>query len=174
MSRGRNTCVGLVFFCSRKPEHFVLGSLLALSTLLGMLIGSLLTGRYQLDWSTVSLSQFVFSINPGIWEEFFYRGVIMFVLLRATKSLKRAAAIQIVLFGLAHIKGFEAGWWVDVSTVMILAVAFTYAAYKTRALVTGMVFHFLHDAFLFLPQVPGVELVGTLEYVAFFGYYGRW
>ena len=150
-------------------KHILLGSLLAVCTLLGMLIGSLLTGRYEFDWSTVSISHTLFSINPGVWEEFFYRGIIMFVLLKTTNSLKRAAVIQIILFGLSHIKGFHAWWWVDVISVMVIAIAFTYTAYRTRTLLAGIVFHFLHDVFLFLPQLPGAEYIGFSENLAFFG-----
>ncbi|MFN2214009.1 MAG: CPBP family intramembrane glutamic endopeptidase [Anaerolineales bacterium] len=149
-------------------KHILLGALLAVCTLLGILIGSLLTGRYELDWSTVNFSHTIFSINPGIWEEYFWRGVIMFVLLFATRSLKRAAFIQIVLFGLTHIKGTDLWSWMDVLSVMFIAVAFTYAAYKTRTLVAGIVFHFLHDAFLFLPQVPGGEYIGVSENIVFY------
>jgi len=135
-------------------KHVLLGVLLAVCTLGGMLAAAIGTGRYVLDWSSVSVSHLVFSLNPGVWEEFFYRGIIMAVLLKRTKSVQQAALIQIVLFGLAHIKGFDLLVWVDVVSVMIIAVAFTYAAYKTRALVAGIVFHFLHDLFLFLVQVP--------------------
>jgi membrane protease YdiL (CAAX protease family) len=150
-------------------KHILLGTVLAICTLSGMLIGSLLTGRYELDWSTVDLNHILFSINPGIWEEFFFRGVILLLLLRVTGSIRQAALIQMVLFGLTHIKGTDLAAWADVLTVMILAVGFTYTAYKTRTLIAGIVFHFLHDAFLFLPQVPGVELFGISEYIAFNG-----
>jgi membrane protease YdiL (CAAX protease family) len=146
-------------------KHVLLGMLLAACTLTGIWIASLLSGRYALDWSTVSLSHTIFSINPGVWEEFFYRGIIMFVLISATRSIKRAALIQILFFSLAHIKGFDLWAWVDVLSVFFLAIAFTYAAYKTRTLVVSMVFHFLHDAFLFLPQV---DYQGVLENVTFY------
>jgi membrane protease YdiL (CAAX protease family) len=149
-------------------KHILLGVCLAACSFFGMLLGSLLTGRYVLDWSKVNLSHTIFSINPGLWEEFFYRGIIMFLLLRATKSLRHAAIIQIVIFGLAHIKALNLWAWVDVLSIMIIAVAFTYTAYKTRTLVAGIVFHFLHDAFLFLPQVPGGEYLGIYENVIFF------
>lgn len=149
-------------------KHILLGCLIAICTLSGMLIGSLLTGRYEIDWSTVNISHTIFSINPGLWEEYFYRGVIMFVLLIATRSVRRAALIQIVLFGLTHIKGIDLWSWIDVVSVMVIAVAFTYSAYKTRTLVAGIVFHFLHDAFLFLPQVPGGEYIGVFENIAFY------
>jgi membrane protease YdiL (CAAX protease family) len=150
-------------------KHILLGILLAAFTLAGMLIGSLLTGRYEFDPSTINTTQIVFSINPGIWEEYFYRGVIMFLFLRATQSLKRAAVLQILLFGATHVKGFDLWSWVDVVSVMVLAVAFTYTAYKTRTLIAGIVFHFVHDALLFVPQVPGANYVGLVENLAFFG-----
>lgn len=159
----------LGFYMPHKAwKHVLLGCVLAVCTLSGMLIGSLLIGRYKLDWSTVDISHLIFSINPGLWEEFFYRGVVMFLLMRATGSVKRAALIQIVLFGLFHVKGFGLWAWVDVVSVMILAIAFTFTAYKTQTLVASIVFHFLHDAFLFLPQVPGGAYVGVFENIAFF------
>jgi membrane protease YdiL (CAAX protease family) len=150
-------------------KHFLLGIILAVCTLSGMLIGSLLTGRYEFDRSTINASQIIFSINPGIWEEFFYRGVVMFLFLRATQSLKRAAILQIILFGVTHIKGVSIWDWVDVISVMVLALAFTYTAYKTRTLISGIVFHFIHDALLFVPQVAGGEYAGLADNLAFFG-----
>ena len=159
----------LGFYLPQKAwKHILLGSLLAVCTLSGMLIGSLLSGRYELDWSTVNIPHIIFSVNPGLWEEFFHRGVIMFLLIGATRSVWRAGLIQIVLFGLMHIKGFDPWAWVDVISVMVIAAAFTYAAYKTGTLVAGIVFHFLHDVFLFLPQVPDGEYFGLFENVAFY------
>jgi hypothetical protein len=67
------------------------------------------------------------------------------------------------------LKGMDLWSWVDVISVMVIAIGFTYTAWKTRTLVAGIVFHFLHDAFLFLPQVPGAEYIGVLENVAYFG-----
>jgi membrane protease YdiL (CAAX protease family) len=149
-------------------RHLVLGVILAGCTLGGMLVSSILTGRYVLDWSTVSLSHVVFSLNPGVWEEFFYRGIIMLVLLKSVKSVRLAALIQIVLFGLAHVKGVDLRSWVDVVSVMIIAIAFTYAAYKTRALIAGIVFHYVHDVFLFLVQVPDGSSSGFAESATFY------
>jgi hypothetical protein len=73
-----------------------------------------------------------------------------------------------VLFGLLHIKGIDLWALVDLISVMILALAFTYTAYKTRTLIASIIFHFLHDAFLFLPQVPGGEYVGYFENIVFY------
>lgn len=151
-------------------KHMVLGIFLAACTLGGMLVASLLTGRYVLDWSTVNISHTMFTINPGVWEEFFFRGVILFILLQYTKSLKTAVLVQTLLFGLAHIKDTSFWGLVDVFSVMIISLAFVYSAYKTRTLVAGIVFHFLHDALLFLVQVPNKgTYIGAKENLLFYG-----
>jgi len=149
-------------------KHIALGVVLALCTLGGMLVGSLLTFRYMLDWRVISLEHLVFSLNPGIWEEFFFRGIIMVVLLRRVRTIRQAALIQIVVFGLTHVKRLDVWAWADVASVMILAAAFVFTAYKTRTLVAGMVFHFLHDSLLYVVQVPGGKYIGLSENLAFF------
>jgi membrane protease YdiL (CAAX protease family) len=150
-------------------RHVLLGIVLAGCTLSGMLVASLLTGRYQVDLETIRLSQIIFSLNPGIFEEIFYRGIIVILLLSLTKSLKKAIIGQIIIFGLAHIKGFDFWALVDTISVMIIAIAFTYAAYKTQTLLAGMVFHFLHDSFLFFVQVPDGIYNGQQENILFYG-----
>jgi membrane protease YdiL (CAAX protease family) len=160
-----------------KPRPLVklvlLGAFAALFTLAGMLAGSLLTGQYTFSAATITLGQAVFSLTPGIWEELLLRGVLMIVLLRLTRSFKRAALIQVLLFGLAHIKGLDLLSLVcEPVSVAIIAVGFTYIAYKTRSLIPGMVFHTLHDTFLFAVQLPGGEYSGFRDN-AFF-YAGLW
>lgn len=112
-------------------KHILLGLILAGCTLSGTLLASVLTGSYVMDTRTINLPHLVFSLNPALWEELFYRGVLMIMLLRYTRSLRRALAIQVVLFGMAHIKGRDAWAFVDAFTVIIISIGFTYAAYKT-------------------------------------------
>jgi membrane protease YdiL (CAAX protease family) len=149
-------------------KHVLLGVALAACTLGGMLAASLLTGRYVLDWDTIKLPHLVFSLNPGIWEELFYRGVLMISLLGLTRSLPRAFIIQVVVFGLAHIKGTDLTAMVEVISVGIIGIAFTYAVHKTNALLAAMIFHFLHDSFLFLVQLPDGAYNGLTENVLFY------
>jgi membrane protease YdiL (CAAX protease family) len=150
-------------------SHLGLGLVLAGCTLSGMLAGSLLTGDYTVDWSTVDLPHLVYSLNPALWEELFYRGVLMIVLLEATHSLKKAFLVQVILFSLMHIKGTDVWAIVDVFSVAVLALGFTYVAYKTRSLVAGIVFHYVHDAFLFFVQVPGDVQIGVMDSLLFYG-----
>jgi membrane protease YdiL (CAAX protease family) len=160
-----------------KPRPFVklllLGAFASLFNLSGMLVGSLLTGKYAFSPATITLGQALFSLTPGIWEELLFRGVLMIVLLRLTKSFRRAALIQVLLFGLAHIKGLDFLSLVcEPISVAIIAVGFTYIAYKTKSLIPGMVFHYLHDTFLFAVQLPGGEYAGFRDNLFF--YAGLW
>ena len=146
--------VGL-YIPPRIYKYILLGVLSAILTLTGMLIGSMATGKYTFDISTITLSQAVFSLTPGIWEEVLFRGVIMIVLVRLTKSFRNAFIIQIALFGLAHIKGLDIISFLDAFSVSIIAIAFTYITYKTKSLIPGIIFHYLHDTFLFSVQLSG-------------------
>jgi membrane protease YdiL (CAAX protease family) len=153
----------------RAWKHVGLGLILAACTLSGMLVASILTGKYSMDVSTINLSHLVFSLNPALWEELFCRGVLMLLLLRFTGSLKQASVIQVVLFGLMHIKGVDLGAFVDVFSVMVMALGFTYVAYKTRSLVAGIVFHYFHDAFLYFVQLPDGISTGAVDDAIFYG-----
>jgi membrane protease YdiL (CAAX protease family) len=76
----------------------------------------------------------------------------MVVLLRATKSLKKAFLAQCILFSLCHIKGTNLYALADVFSVFLIAIGFTYVAHRTGSLVAGITFHYFHDAFLFFVE----------------------
>ncbi len=161
---------GVGFIVPEDPwKHVLLGLVFAACTLSGMLVASMLAAGYVLDPSTVSFQHLLFSLNPALWEELFYRGVLMVYLLRIGQPLRRAFLIQLALFGVMHVKGYSLLDFVDVLSVMVIAVGFTYAAYKTGSLLTRVVFHYFHDALLFFVQVPGAELSGVTENAVFFG-----
>ena len=151
-------------------RHVALGVILAGCTLSGMLLASVLTGRYVVDVGAVDVPHLVFCLNPALWEELFFRGVLMVLLLRLTGSLKRASAVQVALFGVMHVKGLDAWAFVDTFSVVVLAVGFTYVAYRTGSLAAGIIFHYLHDACLRLVQVPGGVYVGVAENAVFYGF----
>jgi len=153
-------------------KHIVLGITLAACTLSGMLAASILTGRYEFNLGNASISHVTFSLIPGIFEEIYFRGVMMFILLRIFRSLEKAMVIQLVIFGLAHIKGIDMIAFVEVLSVIIIGISFTYVAYKTKLLMAAMVFHYLHDAFLLLVQVPDGNYTGFWENALF--YAGLW
>jgi membrane protease YdiL (CAAX protease family) len=160
---------GVGFYVPEDPgKHVLLGLVLACCTLSGMMVASILSGGYVLDLSTISFQHLLFSLNPALWEELFFRGVLMVWLLNLGQPLRRAWGIQLALFGVMHVKGFSLLDFVDVFSVMVIAVGFTYAAYKTGSLLTGVVFHYFHDALLYFVQVPGAKLSGVIDNAVFF------
>jgi len=118
----------------------------------------------------INIPYIAFSLNPGIWDEFFFRGVLMLLLLGIIRDSKRSFLIQVALFSLMHIKGFGVWDIVDVFSVMLIGFLFTYTALKTRALVAGIVFHFVHDSLLFFVQAPSSVAFNNLQEVTFFGF----
>ena len=150
------------------PKYIFLGISLSACSLTGMLIGSILTGRYVFDLAAVTVEQIVFSTVPGIWEEVYFRGILMFVLIGIVKDVRKAAVLQSAIFGFCHFRGFELWSLVDIGSVVLFGISFTYTAYKTNSLVPGIIFHFVHDALLFLVRVPDGVYIGTFENVAFF------
>ncbi|NOY23901.1 MAG: CPBP family intramembrane metalloprotease [Acidobacteria bacterium] len=145
-----------------------LGMVAAFLTLTGMLLGSQATGKYVFDSMTITLTQAVFSLTPGIWEEVLFRGVIMIVLIRLTKSFRKAFIIQVVLFGLVHVKGLDVLSFVDAFSVGLLAIPLTLCAYKTNSLIPGIIFHYLHDTFLFTVQLPDGVYTGFRDNALFY------
>jgi membrane protease YdiL (CAAX protease family) len=144
-------------------KHLILGVLAAIILLTGLLCGSIFTLKYSFDNSTVNLGQILFSLTPGVWEEFCFRGMIMLVLLNATKSLKRAFIWQIIIFGICHIKNFDLLSLVDAFSVLIISITYTYLAVKTKSLFSGIIAHFLYDSFLFVVQIPKGEYIGFTD-----------
>lgn len=154
---------------NHKPGFLILlGILLAAGSSMGMLIGSMLSGQYAFDLSRLTLEQVVFAIVPGVWEEVFYRGILMMIFLNIFKDVKKAFIVQSIIFGIVHIYGFQLWDLVDIFSIILMGFTFTFAAHKTNSLIPGMIFHFLHDAFIFLFQVPEETTLSNLSHLIFF------
>jgi len=77
---------------------------------------------------------------------------------------------QILIFAACHISGFKLINLVEFFSVALIGYTLTYVAVKSRALVAGMVYHYLHDSFLFFVQVPGAEYHGFADNVTFYSF----
>ena len=163
------TGIGL-YFPDRIHKHVLLGFLLGIVSLAGMLLGSVLTGKYVFDLSNISFGHLVFSLTPGIWEEVLFRGVIMIVLVQFFGNLKKAFWWQVVIFALCHISGFELISFAELVSVAIIGITFSLAAVKTRTLVAGIIYHYIHDAFLLLVQNPGGNYYGFGDNFLFYAF----
>jgi membrane protease YdiL (CAAX protease family) len=101
----------------------------------------------------------IFAINPAIFEEMGFRGVLLSNLERKY-SEKQAIWITSLLFGVFHFTSLVNGSTID-GTILIVFLAtsfslsWTYSVAKTKSVVPGMIMHYLINAFqevLFTPQ----------------------
>ncbi len=154
-SQGRKNLIDIGLFSRRNILNSVLmGLLFGLISLSFMLIGSLLTGKYVFHLSTLDAQHVYFSLVPGVFEEVIFRGYMMIVLIKRFKNIKKAIALQVLLFTLTHVKDISLMGFIDILTVGVIALAFTYVVFRTGNLYAAIVFHFIHDAFLFVVQLP--------------------
>ncbi len=150
-------------------RNIAIGLLVACLTLSSIYLASLLTGHFQLDWSTVPPLRLVKGLTRGIWEEVFFRGIIFAILLQ--KYNQRSAVIWIsVIFAVAHLSGFTLDVVVDLISLFFMGLLFIYIVLKTGSLLPAIVFHYVHDIFINLVQVtPGAE--NTMKLILLYAFF---
>ncbi len=94
---------------------------------------------------------FLFAINPGLFEEMGFRG-LLFTNLRRTYPEKTVIILTAVLFGLFHFTGLANGQpMTGVIMTAIMATAFGlswgYMISKTKSVIPSMIVHYLVNAF---------------------------
>jgi len=140
-------------------RNIVLGLALAALTLGGILLASLLTNHFVLDWSTVPGLRWVKGLTRGIWEEVFFRGILLVVLMRFYPR-RRAVLWATSIFAAAHLnpQGMRLDTVIDVVSIFFMGLLFAYVVLKTGSLLPTIVFHYTHDIFVNLVQnTPGAN-----------------
>jgi membrane protease YdiL (CAAX protease family) len=140
-------------------RNLLLGPLLAALTLSSILLASLATGHFVLDWSTVPPLRWVKGLTRGIWEEVFFRGIILVLFMRLYPE-RKAVFLAALLFAVAHLNpmAIDLDRIVDVVSIFFMGLLFTYLVLKTGSLLPAIVFHYVHDIFLLLVQnTPGAD-----------------
>ena len=128
-------------------------------------IGSLIYGDFVFDISRVvpPNSYSILDINPGLFEEIMFRGII-FTLLLSRFSKNKTLYLSAFLFGIVH----YANLLNDCNSVMVLyttaqalwafgmGVLWGYLVIKTNSIIPSIILHYLSNAFdslwLFLPM----------------------
>lgn len=164
-------CVDIRFLpVSPLMRNILVGLMMAGLTLTGMFIASLLTGHFKLDWSLLPALRWVKGLNRGIWEEVFFRGIILVLFFRFYEK-KKAIFYSTFLFAVIHLGTFppDIETLVDIVSIFFMGLAFTYLVLKTGSLLPGILFHYFHDIFLFVVQnTPGANKV--LELILFYAF----
>lgn len=152
-------------------RNILLGLLMAALTLGSIYLSSLLTGHFVLDWSsTVPPVRLVKGLTRGIWEEVFFRGIILVLFMRVFPE-RKAIFFANFLFAIVHLNpmAISLHTLVDVISIFFMGLLFTYLILKTGSLLPAMVFHYVHDIFILLVQnTPGAD--ETLASVFLFGF----
>ncbi len=150
-------------------RNVLLGLLLAALTLGGILLASLITKHFVLDWSTVPALRWVKGLTRGIWEEVYFRGIILVLFMRIVQK-RRAIFLATFLFAIVHLDplNVDLHMVIDVISVFFIGLLFAYVVLKTGSLLPAIIFHYVHDIFLNLVQnTPGAD--ETMAEVLLFG-----
>lgn len=140
-------------------RNILLGLLMATLTLSCIFLASLLTGHFVFDWSMVPALRWVKGLTRGIWEEVFFRGIILVLFMRVY-PLRKAVFFSTFLFAVVHLNpmAINPEMIVDVVSIFFMGLLFTYLVLKTGSLLPAIVFHYVHDIFLLLVQnTPGAD-----------------
>jgi len=151
-------------------RNVLLGLLMAALTLSSILLAALLTGHFVLDWSTVPALRWVKGLTRGIWEEVFFRGIILVLFMRIYPR-RKAVFFATFLFAIVHLDpmNLSVETIIDVISIFFMGLLFTYLVLKTGSLLPAIVFHYVHDIFLLLVQnTPGAD--ETLASALLFGF----
>lgn len=142
-------------------RNVLLGLLMAALTLSGILLASLLTKHFVLDFSTVPALRWVKGLTRGIWEEVFFRGIILVLFMRLY-PLRRAVFLSSFLFAVVHLNpmALNPEMIVDAVSLFFMGLLFIYIILKTGSLLPAIIFHYIHDIFVLLVQnTPGADKV---------------
>jgi CAAX amino terminal protease family. len=140
-------------------RNILLGLLLATLTLASIFLASLLTGHFVLDWSYVPALRWVKGLTRGIWEEVFFRGIVLVLFMRIF-SRRVAIFFAAFFFSLMHLNPMTISLdkVVDVISIFFMGLLFTYLVLKTGSLLPAIIFHYVHDIFVLLGQnTPGAD-----------------
>ena len=149
-------------------RNILLGLLMAALTLSSILLATLLTGHFELDWGFVSPLRWVKGLTRGVWEEVFFRGIMLTILMRYF-SRRKAVLWMTAVFALIHLNIMDVTFAaiLDVVSIFFIGLLFVYLVLETGSLLPAMVFHYVHDVFVLLVQnAPGASepMVSILLY----------
>lgn len=142
----------------------------------GIFVAALLYGGWTLDLSLIfdpNNPSIIYSINPGLWEEVGWRGLILTLLLKRY-SVKQAVVLNSVLFSLSHLINLLAGQPLlfmvgQLIFVFIGSLFLALLFIRTESLVPSILVHYAVDAFspLFLTSLltgPAI-LIGGIYFL---------
>ena len=149
-------------------RNVLLGLSLAILTLSSILLASRLTGHFVSDASTVPALRWVKGLTRGIWEEVFFRGIILTLFMRL-RPRRTAVVLSAFVFAMMHFSAPSLEVAVDVVSIFFMGLLFAYVVLKTGSLLPAMIFHYVHDVFVnWVQNTPGADPI--LSSVLLYGF----
>lgn len=134
-------------------RNIMLGLLLAMLTLGAILLAALASGHFVLDWGRAPGMRWIKGLTRGIWEEVFFRGIILVLFMRYYPASKmKAVFYSTFVFALMHLGQFTPEALIDVVSIFFIGLLFTYVVLKTGSLLPAIIFHYVYDIFVLLVQ----------------------
>lgn len=120
----------------------------------GLILASLLYGSFTIDLNLIISPEaplILLAINPGLWEEIMWRGIVLTLFLKKY-SVRTSIAINTILFSLSHLINLMAGRDIlmMLGQLIFVLIATPFLAYlfiKTNSLIPGILVHYSVDAF---------------------------
>jgi len=143
-------------------RNVLLGLLLALLTLGSIFLATWLTGHFAVDWSTIPARRWLKGLTRGVWEEVYFRGIILVLFLRVFPR-RRAVVLSAFVFAMMHLGVLSLEAVVDVISIFFIGLLSAYVVLEAGSLLPAIVFHYVHDIFvLWVQNAPGADKVLSL------------
>ena len=133
----------------------ILGFVSAGLLLASLVLSSIVSGGFYFDAEKLSGFQIFDGLTHGIWEEIYFRGVILVLSLRAANGKWRAFGLASALFAMIH---FEL---IGLFRLFLLGIFWCYMTYKSRSLLPAMISHSIFNIFsvALVPDISGETVV---------------
>jgi len=103
--------------------------------------------------------RWVKGLTRGIWEEVFFRGIVLVLFMRIF-ARRLAIFFAAFFFALLHLRlsAVDLPMIVDLVSIFFIGLLCAYLVLKAGSLLPAIIFHYVHDIFVLLVQnTPGAD-----------------
>lgn len=149
---------------SNLGQDFYLGVGTAIFLLGSLIIPNILSGETIFDFNRFTIFHFFQGINHGLWEEIFFRGVILVLLMRAVPQKWGGILAAGVLFTIVHADPAH------YPRLILMGFLWGYLTVATGSLTAAVISHILYDvcSVFLAPSLTSDQMTGWLVAWTFF------
>ena len=151
----------------RVPDHpgrQILGGILSGVVLAGslwltnLLVNHFFAGALLFTWQKLNAYQVVDAVIHGFWEEVFFRGIVLALLLRRSRTPIGAMTLAALVFALLHLNAFH------LLRLFCMGMLWIVLTVQAKSLLPAALSHMVYNVLIDLipPQVPPGEVFSWL------------